>query len=514
MICIPITGSTQDEALLQIGMSLPRAHVLELRMDLITAELQTLMERCRSYPIPVKVLVTNRRREPSPSGESRGERERIALLEEAVRLGADYVDIELDTAEPLRHGVLATASARGNRTKVIISHHDFRETPSFKTLKDIFHDCLKSGGSIAKIVTLAKNPDDNFRVLRLIPYALSIRRAIIAFCMGEEGKESRIMAPLIGSYLSFASLTYGLTSAPGQLTIEEMDDVMNLTGVGVYREGKLSVPANANIYGILGNPVKQSLSPLMHEAALREMKIAGKYLPFCMKDIASAVRGTREIGIRGLSVTMPYKVAVMAHLDEVDDDANMIGAVNTIVNNNGRLRGLNTDWIGLVQSLREFMDIKGKVFAILGAGGTARAVLFAIEREGGMAVIVNRDVARGESLAKEWACPFYPLSKFSGVKADCLINTTPVGMMPNISESPVDGELLVNFRFVMDVIYNPLKTRLMRDAEKAGCITIPGLGMFVHQGAEQIRVWTGQEAPRELMKQVVRERLLYGNQTG
>ena len=290
-----------------------------------------------------------------------------------------------------------------------------------------------------------------------------------------------------------------------------MEEVMNLAGRGVHREGKLSVPPNAKIFGLLGNPVKQSLSPLMHDAALNKMKIAAKYLPFCIQDIGSAVRGMKGIGISGVSVTVPFKVAVMEHLDEADDDARKIGAVNTIVNDNGRLKGFNTDWIGLVQSIREVTDIKGKVFAILGAGGTARAALFGVEREGGIPVIVNRNVARGENLAKEWGCSFYPLSELGRVRADCLINTTPVGMIPNIDESPVVGAVFANYRWVMDVIYNPLKTRLMRDAEKAGCIAIPGLGMFVHQGAEQIRLWTGQEAPRELMKQVVMERLLYGN---
>jgi shikimate dehydrogenase len=249
----------------------------------------------------------------------------------------------------------------------------------------------------------------------------------------------------------------------------------------------------------------------MHDAALRKMSIAGKYLPFCIQDIASAVRGIRGIGICGASVTAPFKVAVMEHLDEVDDGARKIGAVNTIVNDNGRLKGFNTDWIGLVQSISEVTDIKRKVFAILGAGGTARAAVFGIKREGGIPVIVNRNIARGESLAKEWGCSFYPLSELDRVRADCLINTTPVGMTPDTDESPVSGKVLVNYRWVMDVIYNPLKTRLVRDAEKAGCITIPGLGMFVNQGAEQIRLWTGREAPRELMQQVVMERLLYGN---
>src|SRR5512136_2231027 len=137
MICIPITGNTQEEALLQIEMGLPRAHVLELRMDMISGDLQRLMERCRSHSIPVKILVTNRRREPSSLGESVEEERRIAVLEEAIRLGADYVDIELDTAEPLRRDVLVMARNHGKRTTVIISHHDFMKTPSFRTLKDI-----------------------------------------------------------------------------------------------------------------------------------------------------------------------------------------------------------------------------------------------------------------------------------------------------------------------------------------------------------------------------------------
>jgi shikimate dehydrogenase len=249
----------------------------------------------------------------------------------------------------------------------------------------------------------------------------------------------------------------------------------------------------------------------MHDAALAEMKIGGKYVPFCIRDLASAINGIKGMGIQGISVTIPYKVVIMAHLDEIESNAIEIGAVNTVVNNKGRLKGFNTDWIGLVQSLKEVIDIKGKVFAILGAGGTARAAVFGIYREGGIPVIVNRNVGRGGHLARELGCSFYPLKDIDKVRADCLINTTPVGMMPDIDASPVNNTILANYRCVMDVVYNPLKTKMLRDAEKAGCITVPGLGMFVHQGAEQIKLWTGLEPPRELMKQVVMEHLLYGS---
>jgi shikimate dehydrogenase len=439
-------------------------------------------------------------------GETSGELHRIALLKEAVGLGADYVDIEIYTPESLLKEVLSMAAAHGNRTGVIISHHDFSGTPSIESLKTIFHDCVRFGGSIVKIVTFA-----NLKVLRLIPYARKENQNIIAFCMGEQGRASRIVAPLLGSYLSFASLNRAVESAPGQLTVEEMEQVMNITRVSGNGERKVSISSDTQIFSLFGNPVKQSLSPLMHDAALADMKVGGKYVPFCIRDLASAISGIRGMGIRGISVTIPYKVTIMAHLDEIDGNAMEIGAVNTVVNNEGRLKGFNTDWIGIVQSLKEFVDIKGKIFAVLGAGGTARAAVFGIYRGGGIPVIVNRNVGRGAHLARELGCSFYPLRDIDKVRADCLINTTPVGMMPDIDASPIDNTILGNYRHVMDVIYNPLKTKMLKDAEKAGCITISGLGMFVHQGAEQIKLWTGLEPPRELMKQVVVEHLLYGS---
>ncbi|HVO67858.1 MAG TPA: shikimate dehydrogenase [Syntrophales bacterium] len=512
MICIPVTAKTQADALQQIESSILHADVLELRMDLIyDGDLKKLIKSCRSYDSAAKIMVTNRRKESSPVVESSGEAQRIALLKEAITLGADYVDVEKNTTGPLLKEVLSMAAAHGNRTRVIISHHDFKGTPSIESLKNIFHNCVNLGGSIVKIVTFANSPEDNLTALTLIPYARKKNQDIIAFCMGEQGRVSRIMAPILGSYLSFASLNRGGESAPGQLTVDEMNKVMSIAAGSGGEDNKLSVPSEIQIFGLFGNPVKQSLSPLMHEVALAEMKINGKYLPFCVRDLAPAMSGIRGMGIRGVSVTIPFKVTIMAHLDEIDRDAIDIGAVNTVVNNKGRLKGFNTDWIGLIQALKEATDIKGKVFAIIGAGGTARAAVFGIHREGGIPVIVNRNVGRGVHMAQEMGCAFYPLKDIDKVKADCLINTTPVGMVPDIDASPVNDTILGNYQCVMDVIYNPFKTKMLRDAEKAGCITVSGLDMFVYQGAEQIKLWTELEPPRKLMKQVVRERLLYGN---
>jgi len=261
------------------------------------------------------------------------------------------------------------------------------------------------------------------------------------------------------------------------------------------------------IFALFGNPVGHSLSPLMHQTAYREMKIDAVYVPFCVRILEEAVRGIRGMGIRGVSVTLPFKSEVLRHLDEVEESALRIGAVNTIVNEEGRLQGYNTDWVAFVRDLKEFMPVRGKTFGILGAGGAARAVLFGILSQGGKAVVLNRTEEKGETLAKEFGCPFLPLSETGALEADCMVNTTSVGLAPQVENSPLEGRIFGKVSRVVDIIYNPLETKLLKDARKAGCRTRSGLGMFVHQGAEQIRLWTGAEPPVESMKRAVREML-------
>jgi len=261
-------------------------------------------------------------------------------------------------------------------------------------------------------------------------------------------------------------------------------------------------------FALYGNPVGHSLSPLMHNAAYKKMGINASYCPCCVEDLEGAIKRIKELPMRGVSVTIPFKTAVIPYLDEVADDALTIGAVNTILHDDkGKLTGYNTDWIGIVLDLEESLEIHNKTFAILGAGGAARAVVFGILRKGGIPLILNRTTTRGEEMAQEFHCPFYHLSEIKSITADCLINTTPVGMAPEKGKSPIAKETLTNFRWVMDCIYNPLKTQLLQDAEEAGCTPINGVGMFVHQGAEQIKIWTGKEPPREFMRQVVLKKL-------
>ncbi|MGA3084215.1 MAG: shikimate dehydrogenase [Thermodesulfobacteriota bacterium] len=261
------------------------------------------------------------------------------------------------------------------------------------------------------------------------------------------------------------------------------------------------------IFAVFGNPVAHSLSPLMHQAAFKRMGLKAQYVPFCVKDIDRAVDGIRGLDIQGVSVTVPFKTEVMNYLDEVEEDARQIGAVNTIQNLQGRLKGYNTDWLGFILSLKEHMEVRGKQFVVLGAGGAARGIVYGLKKEGGHPIILNRTLSKAESLGKEFGCPFLSLSEKEKVEADCLINTTSLGMAPNKGRSPFPKKLLKNFPWIVDIIYNPLKTKLLKKAEEAGCRTMSGLGMFVHQGAEQIKIWTGQESPRAYMKKVVLAKL-------
>lgn len=261
------------------------------------------------------------------------------------------------------------------------------------------------------------------------------------------------------------------------------------------------------LLALLGHPVGHSLSPLMHATALQYHHLAGRYEAWDVTDLAQAMADLLRKGYRGASVTIPYKRAVMAFLDDVDEQARAIGAVNTLIRQGEVFRGTNTDWEGLIRALRKATEIKGKRAVVIGAGGTARAALYGLLRVGGIPVVVNRTEERGLSLAAEFGCPFHPLTELGELEGDILINTTPVGMAPETEFSPVPAAVLNRFRLVADVIYNPLHTKLLREARQVGCAVLSGVEMFVEQGAAQFRLWTGLEPPVNLMGQVVRQRL-------
>lgn len=257
----------------------------------------------------------------------------------------------------------------------------------------------------------------------------------------------------------------------------------------------------------MGDPVSHSLSPAMHNAAFQHIEFNGVYLAFPVKDVKSAIAGIRALNIQGVSVTIPHKIAVMEYLDEIDEQALKIGALNTIVNRDGHLYGYNSDCLGAVNALLDKTEIKDKEVVIAGAGGAARAIAFGILAEGGRLTILNQIREEGESLAADLGVDFYPLDEYKQTNAQIFINATPLGMTPDIESMPVGSDYLNKEMTVMDIVYNPLKTTLLKEAEAKGCTLVDGLSMFVYQGISQFESWTGQKAPADLMRQVVLEAL-------
>ncbi len=262
----------------------------------------------------------------------------------------------------------------------------------------------------------------------------------------------------------------------------------------------MTINGTTKLYGILGNPVSHSLSPLMHNAAFAALGVDAAYLPFPAPDIETAITGVRALGVQGASVTIPHKEKVMPLLDGIDPVARKIGAVNTVLRKGDALAGFNTDWQGATRALEEKISLKGRKVVILGAGGSARAIGFGMQEREAEFVLASRTESRGRALADVLSCPWISLNESDGLSGDILINATSVGMQPAVENSPVPAIILPQFKVVMDIVYAPLKTRLLHEAEDAGCKIINGLEMLLYQGVAQFEMWTGKSAPVDVMR--------------
>lgn len=283
-------------------------------------------------------------------------------------------------------------------------------------------------------------------------------------------------------------------------------------------EKSRAIDSHTILYGVFGDPIRHSRSPIMLNRAFQEADFNAVYGAFHVRpdELGDAVRGIRALGYRGINVTIPHKVEVMQYLDEIDEGARIVGAVNTIVNENGKLIGYNTDGIGYVRSLKEEtgIDLKGKSVLVLGAGGAARGVAYALAKEGaGCIYIANRTKERALELADTISAYTKTiglgLDEIANVvdEVEFVLNTTSAGMHPNTEELPMPVELLKEHHLVSDLIYNPRITRFLREAEAKGARIHGGLGMFIYQGAFAFEYWTGKPAPVAAMRQVVEQSL-------
>lgn len=274
----------------------------------------------------------------------------------------------------------------------------------------------------------------------------------------------------------------------------------------------MTINGKTKLYGIIGNPVSHSMSPAMHNAAFAAMDMNVAYLPMQVEDIEKGIIGLQALGFTGISVTVPHKETVMPHVDEIDPVAKKIGAVNTLLfreNNEGKLisRGFNTDWLGANTALAEKIKLQNSRVLVVGAGGAAKAVGFGLVEAGAEVYISNRTREKGKALAHWLGCEFLSSEDITDFTADVLINTTSVGMEPNIDASIVPASSLSQFKVVMDIVYAPLQTKLLQEANEAGCETIDGLAMLLYQGAAQFKIWTGRIPPLPVMRSALEEEL-------
>ena len=261
----------------------------------------------------------------------------------------------------------------------------------------------------------------------------------------------------------------------------------------------LAINNNTRIFGIIGHPLAHTLSPVIHNAAFEATGINAVYLPFETSLLKEALGGLLAVGCGGLSITLPFKERVIEYLHDIDPLAEKIGAVNTLVNNDGSWVGYNTDPSGALRALQEVVDVNGKHCVIIGAGGAARAIGFALREKGCVLTIINRSRERGERLATDLNSQFIPTESLPSIETQILIQATPVGMYPRTHLLPIDPER-IKADTVMDIVYNPAQTLFLRQYRLRGSSTISGLRMFLYQAAEQFKLWTGKEAPLEVMK--------------
>jgi len=472
MICIPITASKVNEAIKDMKKASQIADILELRLDFLRNIGEKSLKRLLSGTRK-KIIVTDRKN-------------RLNLIEEAIRLGTDYVDLDISIGEKLIKKIIANK----NKTRIIVSSHNYKKTDR-KEVNQIFEKIKKLKPEIIKIVTLANDINDNLIIFDLIRKARKQNKKIIALCMGERGEVSRILSVLFGAELTFGCLAKGKESAPGQIVAKDLKNI--------YRIHKLK-GNKVNIFGLVGNPVAHSKGITVHNKVFQKLNMNNVYVNFLVDDVGSFIKSFEGI-ISGLSITIPFKGEVIPYLDKVDPIAKKIGAVNTIVKKNGRLTGYNTDCAGAIKAIEEHIKLKNHDFVILGAGGTARAIAYGIKEGKGNLIILNRTINKAEKLANELGCAFGSLD-IQFLNVHCLINTTSVGMFPKINDSPINRKLLKKM-LVFDVIYNPKITKLLKDARANDCKIISGADMFANQAALQLKLWVGKNVDKNYIKGMI-----------
>ena len=464
--------------------------LVELRLDYLKTPLSALPRLRRLIEVrPDAILIATCRR-TTAGGNFHGTVEaQLDILRKVTETGCTAIDVEIESAEAIRPADWEHLRAR---SAIVLSSHDFKSTAK---LDETFQRMRSFNADFYKVVATANCLHDNVVMTRFLEQHCS-EYSMVGMCMGEQGMLSRVLGIRAGAAFTFGSAGQGKETAPGQPTFRELRDFYRIE----------QIESVTKVYGIAGNPVSHSMSPWVMNAAFRRESVNAVYLPLHAKKLEDLLSTVTDLPLDGLSVTMPYKQAVVEHLDNSDVLTQQTGACNTIVRGkDGRLFGFNTDVYGIVAAIEPRVTLQGARVLVLGAGGAARAAVFGLRAKGAEVFILNRTPAAAVALAKQSGSGAIKRSELPKLSFDIIFNATPVGMGAD-KQTPLE-ERELNALWVFDSVYNPIETRLLKLAHTKGCGTISGAEMFVHQAARQFEIWTGKPAPIDSIRQVLLRQL-------
>src|SRR5438309_10669919 len=486
-VCVAVTGSDGTEMVEKAEALVRDNTFLEFRLDYLSRPALAFpkIKRFTEYHPHVVVIGTCRR--VANGGRFRGSiASQLDMLAKASAAGCQLVDMELQSALRCKPQQLQRLRSKA---ALILSYHDYRAT---KKLEETLEKMVTIPADFYKIVTSATTLYDNVAMMKFLEKQ-SDKHSLIGLCMGEQGIISRVLGVRAGSVFTFAALSPDEKTAPGQVTAQELRSTYRIE----------QVDAATRVYGVAGDPVSHSLSPAIMNAALRRENVNGVYVALHAKTLKDLLACVRDIPIHGLSITMPYKEAILKYLDNMDSHTTKIGACNTVVRaQDGKLYGFNTDASGVIRPLEQRLTtLEGARILVLGAGGAARAAVFGLKERGCEVYILNRSIGPAQKLARQARARSIKRADLKKMKFDVIINATPVGMGGS-KESPL-GEKEIDARYLFEMVYDPPETRLVKLARERGTEIIPGIEMFVHQAARQFEIWTGKPAPWDEMLRVV-----------
>jgi 3-dehydroquinate dehydratase / shikimate dehydrogenase len=487
-VCVAIIGSTAAEMVERAVEAIRDSLFLEFRLDYLEKPLAALpkLKEFLAENSTVTAIATCRRTENG--GKFKGSiAAELEVLQKACPSGFHLIDLELETAQAMKAEELEKLRARG--AALIVSYHDFHTT---KDLDGVFERIRPYEPEFIKIVTTAKTLADNVVMMNFLKRT-SDMASMVGLCMGDRGTISRVLAIRAGSVFTFASAAQGEETAPGQITARTLTDTYRIE----------QIDTATRIYGVVGDPIKHSLSPLMMNTAFHRETVNAVYLALQTSKLTDLLTVVREVPLSGLSVTMPLKQEVLKHLENMDPISTQVGACNTIVRaHDGKLYGFNTDVGGIVRPLEKRISLSGAKILVLGAGGAARAAVFGLVDKGAEVLILNRTPQTAQKLAREAKAKTIRREQVAKSSFDVIVNATAVGMH-GVKPQHILEPKEINARLVFDLVYNPLDTPLLRMARQKGIPVVTGAEMFIQQGARQFEIWTGKRAPEDEMLRVV-----------